>query len=177
MSAHEVGLPLVGVTARLEIRVGAGEGELAVTGLVNIVDFECQQASFLVQEELGIVGGRLEDWLHDFEELLRLVEFRGREFGPYAVEEFGDLIVRHHGTFVDEALYEGRIEGCLNGVEVVAVADPERHLPVKSDDGFSSVVLLFRLRDVDHRAPFALQNNIEAETVVIELGLQLEIER
>ena len=48
---------------------------------------------------------------------------------------------------------------------------------MKSDNGVSAVVLLFRLRDVDHRTAFTLQNNIEAETVVIEFGLQLEIER
>ncbi len=74
VAADKVGLSLVGVAAGLEIRVGAAKGKFAVARLVDVVDFQGEQASFLVKEELGIVGCRLEDRLHDLEELFRLVE-------------------------------------------------------------------------------------------------------
>ena len=95
MPPHQIGLPLVGVTAGLEIGIGPVERELAVLGLVDVVDLQREQAAFLVQEEFGIVGGGLEHRLHLAQELLRLVKLRGGQARPYPVEEFGYLLMRH----------------------------------------------------------------------------------
>lgn len=63
VAAHQVGLAVIAVAAGLEIRIGSVEGEFAVAGLVNVVDLQGQEAAFLVQKELGIIGGGLEDRL------------------------------------------------------------------------------------------------------------------
>ena len=181
MAAHQIGLAFVGVAAGLEVGVGPVEGELAVAGLVDVVDLQGQQAAFLVQEELGIVGGRLEDGLHHAQEGLGLVEFGRGQARPDAVQEFGDLLLRHHRTFIDEIMHQRGVEARLHGIEIVLVADPERHLAVEGDGRVLGGVVPVQAvagraigADGQGRAPFALEQHVEAEAAVVEIGLELE---
>ena len=181
MAAHQAGLALIAVAAGLEIRVGPVEREFAVLGFVDVVDFQGQQAAFLVQKELGIVGGGLENRLHELEEFLRLVEFRGGQAGPDAVQEFRDFLMRHHRALVNQVAHQGRVKPGLHGVEIVLVADPERHLAVKGDGRVLQVGLPgdalpggIARADGQRRAAFAFQQHFKAETRIVQIGLELE---
>ena len=179
MAAHQIGLALIGVAAGLEVRIRSVEREFAVLGFVDIVDLQRQQAAFLVQKEFGIVGGGLEGRLHELEEFLRLIEFRGGQACPDPVQKFRNFLVRHHRAFVNQVAHKGGIKAGLHRVKIVLVADPERHLTVEGDGRFLQIGMAAlggggARAYGQGRAALTLQQHIKTEARVIQIGLELE---
>ena len=183
MAAHQIGLPVVRIAAGLKVWVGPVERKFAVAGFVNIVDFQRQQAAFLIKKELGIVGSRLEDRLHKLEELLRFVQFRGWQARPHAVEKFGNFFVRHNRAFVNEVAHKRGVQACLHRVEIVLIAHPQRHLPMKGDGrvfgrgafGLVAVAGVAAASAYGQGGPtLALEQHLKAKARIVKNGLELE---
>ena len=186
MATHQIGLPLIGVAAGLEVGVGAVERKFAVARFIDVVDFQRQQAALFIKEELGIIGGRLEHRFHELEELLRFVEFRGWQARPHAVEKFGNFFVRHNRAFVNKVAHQRRIEARLHRIKIVLVADPQGHLPVKGDGrvfrrgalgGVAVAGIAAARADGQRGAALALEQYFKAEARIIQNGLELESKR
>ena len=79
------------IAAGLQILIGAGKADVAVLGFVDVLDFEGEQAAFLAQEQLGIVGGGHENGLHAFQKFILTVQIRSRNSGPDPVQKFGNV--------------------------------------------------------------------------------------
>ena len=183
MTAHQIGLAFKGIAAGLEIGVGAVERKFAVTGFVNSVYFQREQAAFFVKEELRVIGGRLEDRLHFAQELLRFVEFGAGETCPDTVEKFGNFFVRDDGALINERAHKAGVQARLHGVEIVHEAHPERHLAVKGHGGVAHGVIVGHFvrfvvvgADGQRLAAFALEQNVETEARIIKDGLQFKHE-
>ena len=155
-------------------------------GFIHIVDLKREQAAFFIQKKLGIVGGGLEHGFHLLEELLRLVKFRGGQASPHTIEKFGYFLVGNHGALINKVTYKRRVKARLYRIEIMLVADPERHLPVKGDGrvfrrgAFILGVAAFSCGPAggsgaygQGRAPFAFEQHLKAEAGIIQNGLEL----
>ena len=134
-------------------------------GLVDVLDFERQQAPLFVQEELGVVCGRHEDGLHALQELFLSVQVRSRDLRPDAVQEFGDVGVRDDGRRGDQFLDEARPQARLHGVEAVLEADPQGQVPVEGN---------ILVEDGEGHLALAAEHDVEDEAIVGELRAKLQ---
>ena len=175
MAAHKIGLAVAGIAACLEIGIWPGQGEFAVFCLVNIVDFEGQQAALLIQKKLGIIGCRLKNRFHELQKLAGLVKLARRQLCPDAVEKFRNLVMGHDWPLINQVVDKRGVKPCLHRVKIVLIADPERHLPVECDWGFLGM-LGIRF-DWQRGTPLALQHDIETETAIVQVWLELQGKR
>ncbi len=160
-------MPLEHVAAGLEVRVRAGQDEFAVHRFVGVLDFEGEQAPLFVEEELRIVGSGLKDRPHDFEELIRFVEFRGGQARPDAVEEFRDVVLRHHGAGGHKLFDQRRGKARLHRIEALVPAHPQRHLAVEGD-----LAVLFG--NTEGLFVAALEEHVETQPVLVKARAQLD---
>ena len=167
VAAREERLALEHIAACLEIGVWPGHDEFAVNGLVGVLHLKRQKAPLFSQKQLGIVGGRLENGLHDAQKLFGLIEFGGGQARPDPIEEFGNIVLRHNGAVGNELFDQRRRKARLHRIEALVPADPHGHLPMERD--FTLVV-----GDAERRLAGALQIDVKMQAVVVERRPELE---
>jgi len=161
----EIGAAVVRVGGGHEIGIGTGDRDLAMLGLIDVLDLQGEQAPLLVQEDLRIEIGRHEKRLHLDQEFFLAVEIGHGQVGPDPVQKLRDVgrgDKRRQLHDIRDKL--GRQAG-LDRIEAVFPADPDGHLAVKID---------FLAEDRKGRLAGAAEQDVEGQAVVGELGRQLQ---
>ena len=146
-------------------------------GFIDVLHFQREQAPFFIEEQLGVIGGRLESGFHDFEEFILLIQFRRGQTGPDPVEKFRNIFLRNQRAVMHQRLDYFMVQTGLHRVEPLVPAYPQRHLAMKSGappvrgTGFAFIVVVHYGEGL---LALALKHHVKAQTLLVKVRSEFE---